>query len=334
MRRTNDFLVGVVVVVCTVALIGATLWMNQADFGTQGARVVARFREVGNINVGSAVVIRGVPAGRVDAVELADGGWVRVRLRLDDSVELPRNPVVLLNAASLFGEWQATIMSREALPPSADVRRQVEEASRVPGEIPGAMLPDIAQLTTVAGGIAGNVSSVAERFGAVFDDTAVAKLRASIANVALLSSELASTVQRQSRNLDGVAARVRDGADEMKSAAEAVRRIAERIDSSSSEGQIREIADNLSRATQQLDSASRQVRALTVRLSDTQSRLDRVLSSSDSVMSKLNAGRGTLGLLVNDPSLYWRADSLVRQMNALVADVRSNPKRYVNLRIF
>ncbi len=159
-------------------------------------------------------------------------------------------------------------------------------------------------------------------------------MRASIANVAQLSSELAITVRRQSRNLDGVALRVRDGADEMKSAAEAVRRIAERIDSSSSEGQIREIADNLSRATQQLDSSARQVRALTTRLSETQSRLDRVLSSSDSVMSKLNTGRGTLGLLVNDPSLYHRTDSLVSQINALVADIRSNPKRYVNLRIF
>lgn len=55
---------------------------------------------------------------------------------------------------------------------------------------------------------------------------------------------------------------------------------------------------------------------------------------SDSVMAKVNSGRGTLGLLVNDPSLYYRSDSLVAQMRSLFADIKANPKRYVNVRIF
>ena len=155
MKRTNDFLVGIVVVVCTLAVIVATMWVNQSDVGQPRAHIVARFRDVGNVRVGSAVVIRGVQSGRVDAIELAEGGWVKMRIRLDEEVELPRRPVVLLNAASLFGEWQAIVMSVEALPPNPDVRRQIDEASGDPSVIPGAMLPDIAQLTAVAGGIAG-----------------------------------------------------------------------------------------------------------------------------------------------------------------------------------
>ncbi|MDP1862011.1 MAG: hypothetical protein Q8K82_25350 [Gemmatimonadaceae bacterium] len=51
-------------------------------------------------------------------------------------------------------------------------------------------------------------------------------------------------------------------------------------------------------------------------------------------MAKVNSGRGTLGLLVNDPSLYYRSDSLVAQMRSLFADIKANPKRYVNVRIF
>lgn len=334
MKRTNDFLVGIVVVVCTLAVIVATMWVNQSDVGQPRAQIVARFRDVGNVRVGSAVVIRGVQSGRVDAIELAEGGWVKMRIRLDEEVELPRRPVVLLNAASLFGEWQAIVMSVEALPPNPDVRRQIEEASGDPSVIPGAMLPDIAQLTAVAGGIAGNVASVAERFRVAFDDKAAVELRASIGNVAALSAELARTVRRQSRNLDTVAAHVNVGAEEMRTTAEAIRRVAGRIDSSTSEGQVRSIVRDLERSAQQLVQTTDQVRKLTNGLAQSQGHLDRVLAHSDSVMAKVNSGRGTLGLLVNDPSLYYRSDSLVAQMRSLFADIKANPKRYVNVRIF
>jgi phospholipid/cholesterol/gamma-HCH transport system substrate-binding protein len=48
----------------------------------------------------------------------------------------------------------------------------------------------------------------------------------------------------------------------------------------------------------------------------------------------VNAGAGTLGLLVNDPRLYRQGDSLVADLRALVADVKANPKRYFSVRIF
>jgi phospholipid/cholesterol/gamma-HCH transport system substrate-binding protein len=48
----------------------------------------------------------------------------------------------------------------------------------------------------------------------------------------------------------------------------------------------------------------------------------------------VNGGRGTLGLLVNDPALYQQSDSLLRELRALVDDVRRNPKRYINVRMF
>jgi phospholipid/cholesterol/gamma-HCH transport system substrate-binding protein len=37
---------------------------------------------------------------------------------------------------------------------------------------------------------------------------------------------------------------------------------------------------------------------------------------------------------VNDPRLYSNSDSLMVELRALVADIRANPRRYFNLRIF
>lgn len=183
--------------------------------------------------------VRGVQSGRIEAISLTEGGWVQMRLKLDEAVTLPRDPVVLLNAASLFGEWQATVTSREALPLNPDVRRQIDEAEGDREGLPGAMVPDIAQLTAVAGGIAGNIASVAERFKVAFDDTAAVELRGSIANAAQLSAELARTVRRQSRNVDSIALDVHGGMVELRTTAEAIRRVAERLDSSTAKGEVR-----------------------------------------------------------------------------------------------
>ena len=51
-------------------------------------------------------------------------------------------------------------------------------------------------------------------------------------------------------------------------------------------------------------------------------------------MLKINAGQGSVGLLVNDPALYRNSDSLVTERRALIADFKAHPKKYVNVRIF
>jgi phospholipid/cholesterol/gamma-HCH transport system substrate-binding protein len=335
MKRTNDFVVGLVIVVAIVAIIGATLWMNETDISGRSGRTVAAFRDVGNVRVGAHVVIRGVHAGRIQSMELAPGGWVHVRMQVEPGVELPSDAVVLLNEASLFGEWQATIMSRAALPRDEEIARQVAEASTAQrGLIPGATLPDIAKLTAVAGRIAGDVANVADRFQVAFDDAAAKELRQSIRNVAELSNVLAQTVRVQSRNLDGMSSEVEKGVASLSEAAADVKAIAERFDSSTARGEVKRVVDDAATAARELREASRRLLALSGQLGKSQESLESFLSRGDSVMAKINRGDGSLGLMVNDPTLYHRSDSLMRELLALVSDIHKNPKKYVNVRIF
>src|SRR3546814_8771794 len=73
-RTSNDFIVGLTVLVTVIAVVAGTLWVQQADIGQRRTRYEARFRDVGNAQVGSAVVIRGVQAGRIESIELTEGG--------------------------------------------------------------------------------------------------------------------------------------------------------------------------------------------------------------------------------------------------------------------
>lgn len=333
MKHRPDFIVGLTVIVTVVALVASVLWLQQKDLGSRRLRVVAQFSDVGNARVGNGAMIRGVKSGRIDQIELADDGAVLVRLSLDPGTQLPRDPVVLLGESSLFGEWQATVTERAAVPRDEAVQRQLLGV-RGRGVIPGATLPDIAKLTVVAGQIAGDVANVAERVEVAFDDNAARELRGSIRNFAILAQTLAKTVTDHSGDLDRLSSHLQDAVNSLNRTARRTEQIAGRVDSSMTSGDVRKFITDLGAAAAELRVATGTIAAMTQRLSGSQSRLDNFLASGDAVLMKINSGQGTLGRLVNDSSLYVGSDSLVVSLRSLVQEIRTNPKKFFSMSIF
>lgn len=62
--------------------------------------------------------------------------------------------------------------------------------------------------------------------------------------------------------------------------------------------------------------------------------LSRVVADLKEVSAQLNSKEGSMGLLLNDPSLYHQIDSAVQSADSLLQDIKANPKRYVNFSIF
>jgi len=310
------------------------MWVRQSDVSRRQQHVTARFQDVGNARVGNAAVIRGVKAGRIDRIELDDDGTVLVRMSLDKGTLLPRDPVVMLNESSLFGEWQAMITEREAAPMDEHVQEQLQVVDRRDDMLPGATLPNIAKLTAVAGQIAGDVADVANRVDIAFDDAAAKELRASIRNFSSLSTTLATTVQNHAGDLDTLSAGLHDAVRSLNRTARTTELIAGRVDSSIGSGELRQIMADLASSAAELRRTSNSISGMATRLAGSQGHLDRFLVNGDSVLGKINAGQGTLGLLVNDSSLYIGSDSLVTQLRQLVSDIKANPKRYLSVRLF
>ena len=334
-KRSNDFLLGVVILASLALIVTVTLFLQQTEIGTRRGKVYARFRDVGQVTVGNLVVIRGVKSGKVEAVELEPGGWVLVRLSLDKDVKLPPDPVVLLGASSLFGEWQASLTPRRSVPAGAEVAAQLaESAGGGPGVLAGAVLPDVAQLTTVAGSIAGDVAAVSRRIQVAFNDSAAREIRASIHSVSNLSSELAKTVRVQSRNLDTVSVSVREGAASLSRASTSLARSVARLDSATSKGEMQAIMKDVSRTANQAREASERLNKMTMSLERTEVSLRSVMFRADSVLLKVDKGQGTLGLMVNDAALYRHTDSVMVDLRSLIADIKKNPRRYIKLTIF
>src|SRR5512143_1818361 len=180
MKRRNEFLVGLVLLVSLAVVVAGALWLSEANIGKREAIHVARFRTVGGLTPGAPVTYRGVRVGRVEAIRLADL-FVEADLKIYQGVDLPAHPAVIAASQSLFGEWAATVVSRDQPQEDPNVRQMLAETARPGGDRwPGATLPDVGQLTAQAGRIATDIAAVANRVQETFDSSAVAELRRSI----------------------------------------------------------------------------------------------------------------------------------------------------------
>ncbi len=76
------------------------------------------------------------------------------------------------------------------------------------------------------------------------------------------------------------------------------------------------------------------VQDLTANLADATATLRHTSVVLDSLLSKVNAGRGTMGQLVNDPALLTELRRTNHHLDSLLTDFMAHPKKYINVHVF
>lgn len=89
--------------------------------------------------------------------------------------------------------------------------------------------------------------------------------------------------------------------------------ISELSDSSSAD--LESLVANLEQFSNDLDELSQSLQEST--------------NSLNSILSKVDEGDGTIGLMLNDPSLYNNLDSLTFNLNELILNIQENPGDYL-----
>jgi phospholipid/cholesterol/gamma-HCH transport system substrate-binding protein len=334
-KRSNEFAVGLAVLAALALVIGGALWLSETDVNQKQTTYTARFRTVGGLGVGGPVTLRGVRVGRVEAIRLVEDEWVETEFSIDRNVELPRKPAVISASASLFGEWTANIVPFEPLPVDPNVRDALIESDKAGGEAwPGAALPDIGQLTAQASRIAGDVADVTQRIGQAFDSTALKNLQQSVQDLATISGRLVKFAHAQTDRIDRVSQNVATTSDAFTEVARSFQGAVARLDSATSDNQLKDILDNSRSSSADIRAAAADLRSVMAAARSNQASLVRVVRAADSLMTRLQSGRGSFGLLTSDSALYLETTKTVVQFRELLADIQKDPRKYLKISVF
>lgn len=175
----------------------------------------------------------------------------------------------------------------------------------VPGDtvVTGPPAPGLTQLTAKADSISTSVNHITTALDReLVAGGGLANLRNTLAGANRLVTELTGIAAEQSRQLTMTMASLRRATSAVDSA---------KIDSTLSN--LRSASANVNTLTRSLDST-------TVALNQ--------------IVAKVDSGNGSAAKLVNDPALYNDVHALLGRIDSLVADVKKNPKRYINVKVF
>lgn len=101
-------------------------------------------------------------------------------------------------------------------------------------------------------------------------------------------------------------------------------------------GSLRRSVEGVERATSgpELERAVTNLDAVLARMDQTTETLDQASTSLESILARMERGEGTLGRLSVDESLFENLNRVLESTHALTEDLRENPKRYIDFRIF
>jgi phospholipid/cholesterol/gamma-HCH transport system substrate-binding protein len=314
MRYKNEVLVGLAIVLAVIVGILGVRFLEGLPLLGGGYSIVAIFDDAQGMTSGSPVRVSGVRVGQVESVSLGEGSrHVVARLAISPGVEIPRGSTVSTTGLAALGDVSVSITPG---PPRLGLLGSGDTLYARPSPDLLAMLQDNAErlfgeADTLLTAAAGTFTTAEAFLGETQGDLrqTIAALRGTTTTVdQILRAErarLASTLA----NLEAASA------DAAFLTADARRFTATHADS------IALAVSGVNRTLVRVDHALGQLETTTTQL--------------DEILFKINTGQGTIGLMLNEPTLYYNLEAAVANLNQIMADFQADPARYLReVRLF
>jgi phospholipid/cholesterol/gamma-HCH transport system substrate-binding protein len=298
MKRRDEVSVGILITVAVIVLILGTLWLARGGLKS-GYPLYTRFAWGQNLKQGQPVLLAGVSVGYVGDVTLRRDGYLDVMIRIDNQYTVPKGSTAVVKPVGIFGDVAVALM-----PPTPVPATSYAAGDTVP---PGPVSADIGQIMSRVDTIGQSISVLTHALQQqVVEAGTLKEIHRTMAAAATLSLQLQGVIAQQNRNLTQTMTAFRDAATHMSSAVDSAQLAA-------SMANLRTASENSARLVANIDSTNSQIRSL---------------------LTQAQNGNGTVGKLLSDSLLYTDVRKSVQQLDSLIADIKKNPKKYINLRIF
>lgn len=261
---------------------------------SKGYPLYAKFPWGAGLKQGQPVLLVGVAAGYVDQVDLHQDGTLVTTLRIQKNYQVPITSKATVIPNGIFGDMAV------ALTPSKPDPRSYKPGDTVPV---GPSSPGIAELTAKADSVMQSVNSITLALQHELVATGgIRDLHNTIAATNRLVNDFSAIANEQSRQLTATMT--------------SVRRATGAIDPA------------------KVDSTLANFRTTSANLAQLSGQIKETSGKLDAILAKVDSGPGSAAKLINDPGAYNDVRGLLQRMDSLLADIKKNPKRYINVKIF
>ncbi len=289
-------------------LKGKNYFSNQRKF-------YAIYNDIDGLVEANPLIINGYKVGIVGNIKLSSDTTrkVIVTLLLDDEVKVPKNSIAKVVSSDILGSKAVRLILGTGITYAndGDTLQSSQEDN-----LKQAVNKTIAPLQKKAEGLISSIDSVMIVIQQVFNKDAQKNLSESFENLTLALSSLQTTSYR----LDTM---VISEKTKISSILSKVNILTTTLANNSDK--LSNVINNFSNISDSIAKSN---------LSSVIRNADIALSQVSRIVTKVNKGEGTLGMLVNSDSLYRKLDKSSEDLDKLLIDLRMNPGRYVRVSVF
>jgi ABC-type transporter Mla subunit MlaD len=288
-----------IIITVAVAYIGYR-YMKDLPFFRHSKIIYTHYKKVNGLNSGGPIYISGVKVGSIKSIDLKRPSDVKVTLSFSNDVKITKGSVAKLTSNGLLGNKVIQVEQGKS-------SQEVPYGGTIKGVYSGGMLSSLkkngTKLADDASQSFDELNNTLAQLQKIVDEKNRRKIDHMLSGLQTSASELA-TLMKHERT-------------EMEQTITHANRLLANFDTLSTKN--KPAIDSTLTSLKQTMGNFKEVSA---KLKTSNDRLNNILS-------KIDDGKGSMGKLVNDPSLYNNLDSLSVSLTNLIDQIIANPTKYL-----
>ena len=315
MKITREIKIGILFILTIAIVIWGVNFLKSKDLFSSQKVCYAYYPKVDGLVPSNPVYINGIKVGFIQDVEFVsnESSTIKVAIVFSSKLAVPDNSIAKIYSADLMGSKAIQIIlgnSKTKLKGGETLKSDIE--SDLKEEISRQVLP----LKLKAEELMSSFDSVLIAVKLVFNSATQQNLSKSFENIKITLENIKNT----SYNVDTLVSSQRNRLTLIIANFESISH-----NIRNNNDKITNIITNFSTLSDTLAKAN---------INQTILSANKVLGDMSGIMQKINKGEGSIGMLVNNDTLYKKLESSAKNLDLLLEDFRLHPERYVKISVF
>jgi len=310
LKITNETKIGILTVIGIALLILGFSYLKGNDVFSSSNKFYAIYRNVEGLTLSKPVLVNGFQIGHVSNMTLqTESGFTVVEFKIDPKYPIPQNSIARLESTDLLG-------SKAIVFELGNSRDMAETQDTLRADIQGSLAQSLQPVQRKAEILMDKIDSSLSAVNKILNPEFQHNIDRSFLSIANSLQTLEGTTKKLDRLVAGQTGHING----ILTNAEA-------------------LTGNLKASTVRLNATTANFERLSNDLANsnikqTLDNANKTMADLQQTVAKINSGKGSLGLLMNDDKMYNNLNAASENLNNLFIDLKAHPKRYVSFSVF
>ena len=307
MKVSNETKIGALTVIAITLLILGFNFLKGKNLIEKKATIYIAFEKVNGLNMADMIKINGLKVGGVEDMQETDANLsgIIVAFHLTRAINIPNDSYAQVITNPLGSSFIELVLGKSTtFVKDGDTLKSVQTKGLVQ-DLQDKLEPTIENLNKTLS----SLEETVKRVGNVFDEEAKQNIGKTLKELALATDQINSmlapgkgSIAKSVENIAGISGNLKNNNDS-----------------------ITMIIGNLTKVSRDISNSE---------IGNTIKQLENASVNLNQILNGIKEGKGSLGMLTKDESLYKNLTSTSNSLNILLQDLRLHPKRYVQVSVF